>query len=306
MEDNYIKTCEMCGKEFTSYVSFQKYCSIECQQMVNYIGKGSKIYYYTCKHCGKDFISAQPNRKFCSHECHVNFVKRPNNHKQQTENQSTVYNKTCPYCGKYFSTNRSTQVYCSKYCRNMYQKEKQQQKNKKVNAIFTEDNYKECISVIVTYLIKQGIQGRDNCGISKYYTRGVLTNKLRNDVLKRDNRQCSVCGATTNLEVHHIVKVKHGGTNDMDNLITLCTRCHRAIDTLNLEHAISKCAKNAEKRLGIKSSAVDLRTIKEKVQDAQADLLSVYKLLINKIDDPDIQEITTQLNNIIDDMDNIK
>ena len=106
--------------------------------------------------------------------------------------------------------------------------------------------------------------------------------------------------------MHHIIKVKHGGTNEMDNLITLCTSCHRAIDTLNLEHAIDKCAKNAERQLGIKHYTLDLRTSKEKVQDIQTDLLGIYKLLIGKIDDPDIEDIATQLNDIIDNIDNIK
>lgn len=95
-------------------------------------------------------------------------------------------------------------------------------------------------------------------------------------------------------------------TNEMDNLITLCSSCHRAIDTLNLEHAMSKCAKNAEKQLGIKHYTLDLRTSKEKVQDIQTDLLAIYKLLIGKIDDPDIEDIATQLNDIIDNIDNIK
>ena len=295
----YTKICEHCGKKFTTKVKNGKYCSDECKNITYNLGKSCKIYYHTCEKCGKEFITPQKNGRFCSSEC-------KNNYKQQNKKDVKTYTKICKHCGKYFSTNLANQVFCCKNCQCNHYKEQYKQQTKKVNINFTKDNYKECISVIVKYLIEEGIRGRDTCDISKYYNHGVLTDKLRKDVKTRDNYQCSICGKTTNLEVHHIIKVKHGGTNEMDNLITLCTSCHRAIDTLNLEHAIAKCAKNAERQLGIKHYTLDLRTSKEKVQDIQTDLLGIYKLLIGKIDDPDIEDIATQLNDIIDNIDNIK
>jgi 5-methylcytosine-specific restriction endonuclease McrA len=48
----------------------------------------------------------------------------------------------------------------------------------------------------------------------------------RRAVLKRDNYRCILCGATRNLEVHHIVPRAEGGSNDLANLVTLCTACH--------------------------------------------------------------------------------
>ena len=39
---------------------------------------------------------------------------------------------------------------------------------------------------------------------------------------------CSRCGSTKNLEAHHIVALKSGGSNELSNLITLCHGCHRA------------------------------------------------------------------------------
>lgn len=295
----YTKICEHCGKKFTTKVKNGKYCSDGCKNITYNLGKSCKIYYHTCEKCGKEFITPQKNGRFCSSEC-------KNNYKQQNKKDVKTYTKICKHCGKYFSTNLANQVFCCKNCQCNHYKEQYKQQTKKVNINFTKDNYKECISVIVKYLIEEGIRGRDTCDISKYYNHGVLTDKLRKDVKTRDNYQCSICGKTTNLEVHHIIKVKHGGTNEMDNLITLCTSCHRAIDTLNLEHAIDKCAKNAERQLGIKHYTLDLRTSKEKVQDIQTDLLGIYKLLIGKIDDPDIEDIATQLNDIIDNIDNIK
>jgi len=51
--------------------------------------------------------------------------------------------------------------------------------------------------------------------------------KIRKQVLARDNFRCRTCGIR--LEVHHVVPLSKGGTNDPDNLITLCSKCHRAI-----------------------------------------------------------------------------
>ncbi|MGH3084700.1 MAG: HNH endonuclease [Gaiellaceae bacterium] len=47
--------------------------------------------------------------------------------------------------------------------------------------------------------------------------------KLRRIVRARDGNRCRNCGATEKLRVHHIVR---GGPDRMDNLVTLCSRCH--------------------------------------------------------------------------------
>ena len=52
----------------------------------------------------------------------------------------------------------------------------------------------------------------------------------REAVLHRDDYTCQCCGKkNTRLEVHHIVYRSQGGTDDEDNLITLCEECHSAV-----------------------------------------------------------------------------
>lgn len=54
----------------------------------------------------------------------------------------------------------------------------------------------------------------------------------REAVLNRDGYTCQICGAKhTRLEVHHITYRSKGGTDDEDNLITLCESCHKKIHT---------------------------------------------------------------------------
>lgn len=47
----------------------------------------------------------------------------------------------------------------------------------------------------------------------------------------RDGRRCkAVCGCTANLTVHHIIPRRENGSDDPDNLITLCIDCHNEIE----------------------------------------------------------------------------
>ncbi|MEM4385432.1 MAG: ParB N-terminal domain-containing protein [Candidatus Anstonellales archaeon] len=64
--------------------------------------------------------------------------------------------------------------------------------------------------------------------------REILDKALRKAVLARDNNTCMCCKLsgqeyTEVLDVHHIHMVYLGGTDDIDNLITLCTVCHKLV-----------------------------------------------------------------------------
>ena len=54
---------------------------------------------------------------------------------------------------------------------------------------------------------------------------------LKNSVIKRDNFTCQKCGfediSSKDLEIHHIKPIFEGGTDHIDNLIVLCSICHR-------------------------------------------------------------------------------
>jgi len=50
--------------------------------------------------------------------------------------------------------------------------------------------------------------------------------EIRLTILARDNYQCTQCGNTKSLHIHHNHARRHNGTNHMDNLKTLCRDCH--------------------------------------------------------------------------------
>jgi len=71
-------------------------------------------------------------------------------------------------------------------------------------------------------------------GGSRAY-RGPGYDRQRPKVLKRDNYTCQRCGITQEaidkeLDVHHKVPYKLGGTNELSNLISLCRRCHNILE----------------------------------------------------------------------------
>jgi 5-methylcytosine-specific restriction endonuclease McrA len=43
---------------------------------------------------------------------------------------------------------------------------------------------------------------------------------------RRDNWHCRCCNRSDTLTPHHIVFQSQGGTDDLDNLVTLCVKCH--------------------------------------------------------------------------------
>ncbi len=54
----------------------------------------------------------------------------------------------------------------------------------------------------------------------------------RQEILKRDDFECQVCGDDSDgLHVHHITPVSEGGSDDHENLKTLCPSCHMKAHT---------------------------------------------------------------------------
>lgn len=49
--------------------------------------------------------------------------------------------------------------------------------------------------------------------------------------LERDGYRCVRCGSTEAIAVHHKIARRHGGTDDLDNLETLCLTCHAQTPT---------------------------------------------------------------------------
>ena len=96
---------------------------------------------------------------------------------------------------------------------------------------------KECDKIEWYY---KGIRIAPINGIIKPFTtkntpitrkRNPINPALRHEVFHRDGYRCLECGATNKdiqLEIDHITPVTQGGTDELNNLQTLCMTCNRA------------------------------------------------------------------------------
>lgn len=58
------------------------------------------------------------------------------------------------------------------------------------------------------------------------YVRVDISADTRARVFERDNHVCKNCGSGSDLTVDHILAVTRGGSDDLDNLQTLCATCN--------------------------------------------------------------------------------
>ena len=67
--------------------------------------------------------------------------------------------------------------------------------------------------------------GVDQVALSRTVRRGFTVNQSR-QVWDRDGWSCVTCGSHVALTVDHIVPVARGGSDDLDNLQTMCQPCN--------------------------------------------------------------------------------
>jgi 5-methylcytosine-specific restriction endonuclease McrA len=138
-------------------------------------------------------------------------------------------------CGR--KSNRILEVYipavgvrvraCFASENNCYKKMMQKYVLKHQNSTANPDIYIREIEYNHIEIIKPKKQPKKNTPGRK---RRSISLSTRYKVLRRDGFQCAVCGASgagVSLEVDHIVPWSKGGSNNMDNLQTLCFKCNR-------------------------------------------------------------------------------
>jgi 5-methylcytosine-specific restriction endonuclease McrA len=75
--------------------------------------------------------------------------------------------------------------------------------------------------------------GNTRTGPSRPELNRAKWQRTRAAVGRRDGERCRHCGADgqwAQLSVHHLTPANLGGSDEMDNLITLCGPCHRAYE----------------------------------------------------------------------------
>ena len=55
---------------------------------------------------------------------------------------------------------------------------------------------------------------------------------IRKQVYQRDGNRCVMCGKRARLHAHHIVPVKISKDNSLSNLVSVCGKCHRKLESI--------------------------------------------------------------------------
>lgn len=88
-------------------------------------------------------------------------------------------------------------------------------------------------------------------------TEGESWNSIRKKVLQRDDYKCQFCGITETLQreqqkrglhVHHKIPSSEGGSDNMENLITVCPSCHKQLESVTT-HIYKKLKRKEMSRL---------------------------------------------------------
>lgn len=295
--------CKTCGKKFISKM-YHAYCSKECKKDVckvcgkNFYRKNGesycseeckkKLYTRICKSCGKKFISQQ-NRAFCSPECKIAYAS--------IKTEISIC-KNCKIPFKYKGTKID---FCSSKCKMEFSVEEKTYKKDKIN----EKNLTDIISDRVSVLINKRKEAVKNLEHTiDYRLINGFTDSIKERVKNRDNRKCFICEYDVNLDVHHIIPQRMGGSHKEENLITVCKKCHRYIETGNEVYATAKCLKNAKEHFGFtefNSKSFEKVPIKTQLGMIEQDLSDFwYKFEEMEIDDS--LELREKLADIIDEI----
>ena len=82
------------------------------------------------------------------------------------------------------------------------------------------------------------------CMASKRSKACDISPAVRNEVLKRDDCQCIICGERHNLQIAHYVSRARLGLGIPQNLATMCIHCHFQFDNGKLHNEIKKAFKD--------------------------------------------------------------
>lgn len=256
--------CEECGEIFTDYVSNKrKYCSKICKKL----NKNEEVF---CLECHDKFIAYKSlNKKFCSKVCRYSFShkhhipwnkgkkgvmpvpwnKGKGGYKIHSEEHKKALSKkfkgrVSPMKGRKHSDETKKEMSRArkgmKWSKESKERFSEQQKGKN-NPMYGKTHgrkYKERLKIEFSGNNNPNWKG----GVTPENKARISTAKWKNirlKVYKRDNWACQSCGIKCSnakklswktIQCHHLIAWRDGGSDELENLTTLCVRCHAKIE----------------------------------------------------------------------------
>lgn len=181
-------------------------------------------------------------------------------------------------------------------------------KNKDKKDTKSEQELREVVEERVKVLLtrRNDLMKEQALNTVDYWTVDGFNEALKNKVLQRDNYHCYVCENDKDLEVHHVLPRRLGGSHEMDNLITLCVRCHRHVETGNYQHAVKKCLENAKKHFNMPSFKLSEKlTRKEQMSIIENEISKIYEKMIEH-NNGEMEELLIEFDNFFDELNELK
>jgi hypothetical protein len=217
------KACEKCGVIFTPHRRDQRCCSRSCITALSNDERASKrvvLASKVCDKCGASFDVytryGVDKQKFCSISCSSQNAWDEGTHPRSVDK----IRRRCRVCKKVMELNPSLREFrftCSLECRGKWQTD-------------------------------SGLWAGENSASWKGGTSTHWKAKAR----ERDDYTCQVDGCNVRHEgngthAHHKLPVDAGGSDDLDNLITLCSTHHRYFEHQLFMMLLERCPKEAAK-----------------------------------------------------------
>jgi HNH endonuclease len=110
--------------------------------------------------------------------------------------------------------------------------------------------------------------------------------KLRQQVLERDNFQCQIClKQFDKLDIHHIICRRKGGLNIMNNLMSLCVKCHRILEPTRIKYFHPIIQKSISLKIETHAELTKLGVYGETIDDIIKKCIEAYKKENNRRND---------------------
>lgn len=130
--------CKFCQKDFLPKKNYQKFCSIECQEIFSKkdkISKNRSNNKKKCIFCQKEYEAYFYNskkQKYCSPDCSLNHSRNPKNKREKN------LKKICKHCNLEFCSSNISALFCNATCRINFHKKQWRQKTQenRDNKIF--------------------------------------------------------------------------------------------------------------------------------------------------------------------------
>lgn len=105
----------------------------------------------------------------------------------------------------------------------------------------------------------------------------------RDQVFERDNYTCQICNESPEderlLEVHHIVPLSEGGSDNLENLVTVCPNCHRKLEYSELKEELTEHINNTfQNSVQLQAIATDRATKTEILAGDAIDIIKINLL----------------------------